>query len=306
MAISMSIDYTEADDAFANDAHQELSNECGFEYDRYKSRLMRRELSFYPEGTWLCRLELEPQLVLMRRRRRTLKERTNMYFLFRPSDQAMPVMPLGNDTVWILRANRHYGLKLTKAGGSDESILAQAIGEAADEGMMRRVIEYLHFYYSFTRYDAYAGGPVRFRVPRIVDDLQFGGKNPEDQLKAQGALWRFLGRAGTGHIQPAIGTVVRFVSRYHADVPIQVASTLWRLRVSITLRSGYVRLFGRVPFFYSSDLTPPPPDRVQMLPTPRRLFWWEPWLLLPARFRSAIGALTYFALAVTWMIALTV
>jgi hypothetical protein len=54
-------DYAEVDDMFAADAHQDLSNECGFEYDRHKSRLVRRELSFYPGDTWLCRLELEPR-----------------------------------------------------------------------------------------------------------------------------------------------------------------------------------------------------------------------------------------------------
>jgi hypothetical protein len=278
-------DYAEADDMFAGDAHQELSNECGFEYDRFKSRLVRRELSFYPKGTWLCRLELEPQTVRLRRRRRTLKSSTNMYFLFRPSHQNLPIVPLGNDTVWVLRANYHYGLKLSAGGGSDETLLAEPVSEANDQGMMRRVIEYLHFYYSFTRYDAYAGGPVRFRVPRALGDLQFSGTVTEDRWKAMGALWRFLDRDGTGQIQPAIGTIVRFANRYHADVPIQVASALWRLRVSVRLGSGYVRLFGRVPFFYSPDLTPPPPDRVQMLPAPRRLLWSEPWLLLPERFR---------------------
>jgi hypothetical protein len=229
-----------------------------------------------------------------------------MYFLYRPSHQKLPILPLGNDTVWVLRANYHYGLKLSGGSGNEEILLADPVNEANDQRMMRKVVEYLHFYYSFTRYDAYAGGPVRFRVPRALADLQFSGAMPDDRLKAMGALWRFLDRDGTGQIQPAIGTIVRFVNRYHADVPIQVASSLWRLRVSVRLGSGYVRLFGRVPFFYSPDLTPPPPDRVQMLPTPRGLFWSEPWLLLPERFRSAVGALAYFALAVTWLIALVV
>jgi hypothetical protein len=81
-------DYAEVDDMFAADANQDLSNECGFEYDRHKSRLVRRELSFYPGETWLCRLELEPQKIKLRRRRRTLKSPTNMYFLYRPSHQS--------------------------------------------------------------------------------------------------------------------------------------------------------------------------------------------------------------------------
>ncbi len=299
-------DYGQADDDFAIDAQQELLNECGFDYDRTKGRLVRRGLSFYPSDTWLCRLELEPQTVRMRRRKRTLKSRTNLYFLFRQSDQKMPIMPLGNDTVWILRANAWYGLKLAAGNDANAGLLAEPANEASDQAMMRRVIDYLHFYYSFTRYDAYAGGPVRFRVPRALSDLQFSDAAREDRVEARGALWRFLDREGTGQILPAIGTIVRFINRYHADVPIQVASSLWRLRVSIRLRSGYVRLFGRVPFFYSPDLTPPRPDRVEMLPTPRRLFWSEPWLLLPERFRSAVGAMAYFALAVTWLIALSV
>jgi hypothetical protein len=45
-------------------------------------------------------------------------------------------------------------------------------------------------------------------------DLQFSGAVPDDRLKAMGALWRFLDRDGTGQIQPAIGTIVRFVNRY--------------------------------------------------------------------------------------------
>ena len=298
-------DYSEVDDSFASDVDQHLNDECGFEYDRAKSRLVRRELSFYPKETWLCRLELEPQAVRMRRRRRTLKSPTNLYFLYRPSDQRMPIMPLGNDTIWVMRANYHYGLKLSKGSGTEETLLPNPMDEMPDQGMMRRIIDYLHFYYSFTRYDAYAGGPVRFRVPRSLSDLQFSGGTLDDRTKAMGALWRFLDRDGRGQIQPAIGTVVRFINRYHADVPIQVASSLWRLRVSVRLGSGYVRLFGRVPFFYSPSLTPPPPDRVQVLPAPRRLFWSEPWLLLPERFRSAAGAMIYFALAVTWLIALS-
>src|SRR5262249_26820979 len=157
--------------------------------------------------------------------------------------------------------------------GSDEgNIVFEEVPEGSQEAMMRRIIEYLHFYYSFTRYDAYAGGPVRFRVPRTIQDLRFGGaQSDEDRQQAMGALWRFLDHDGRGHVQPATGTVVRFIGRYHADVPIQVASSLWRLRVSVRLRSGYVRLYGRVPFFYSPHLLPPTPDQVESLPTPRQL-----------------------------------
>ena len=71
---------------------------------------------------------------------------------------------------------------------------------------------------------------MRFRVPRTLADLKFSEGAEDDQLRAMGALWRFLDREGTDRIQPAIGTVTRFIDRYHADVPIQVASALWRLR----------------------------------------------------------------------------
>ena len=105
-------EYSLANPDFAEKAHQELSSECRFEYQLAHSQLYCRTLSFYPEGTWLCRLELEPQIIRRRGRKRELTGRTNYYFIFRPSDQNMPVMPLGNDTVWVLRANKHYGLNL--------------------------------------------------------------------------------------------------------------------------------------------------------------------------------------------------
>jgi hypothetical protein len=297
-------EYSLANPEFGEKAHQELNSECSFEYQLAHSQLYCRKLSFYPEGTWLCRLELDPQIVRRRGRRRELTGRTNYYFIFRPSDQNMPIMPLGNDTVWVLRANKHYGLDLRgRIIGEDDP---GPIGQIANQAMMRRIIEYLHFYYDFTRYDAYAGGPMRFRVPRTLADLRFSGGTEEDQLRAMGALWRFLDREGTDRIQPAIGTVTRFIDRYHADVPIQVASALWRLRVSVRLNSGYVRLYGRVPFFHSPHLLRPPADRVELLPTPRHLYRWEPWLLLPERVRSGIGALTYLAVAVSWLIAVLV
>ena len=125
-------------------------------------------------------------------------------------------------------------------------------------------------------------------------------------MRATGALWRFLDRDGSGRVLPAIGTVTRFIDRYHADVPVQVASALWRLRVSVRLNTGYVRLYGRVPFFHSPNLSPPPADRVELLPTPRHLYRWEPWLLIPERIRSAIGALAYFLIAVSWLLAVLV
>src|SRR5204863_5096082 len=135
------------------------------EYQLAHSQLYCRTLSFYPEGTWLCRLELDPQIVRRRGRKRELTGRTSYYFIFRPSDQNMPVMPLGNDTVWVLRANKHYGLNLS---GEDDP----PVGQIAGLAMMRRIIEYLHFYYSFTRFDAYAGGPMRLQVPRTLADLK--------------------------------------------------------------------------------------------------------------------------------------
>jgi hypothetical protein len=296
-----------ADAQFAQKCRNELSSECGFEYDAALAQLHCQTLAFYPRGTWLCRLTLAPQTVRKRRRRRELRSPTNLYFIFRPSDVRMPIMPLGNDTIWILRANYHYGLRLKGKGGDDEDPVFDQVAELSDDTMMRRIVEYLHFYYSFTRYDAYAGGPVRFRVPRTLQDLQFStAAADEDRQQAAGALWRFLDRDGSGQIHPAIGTVVRFINRYHADVPIQVASSLWRLRVSVRLGSGFVRLYGRVPFFYSPHLLPPLPDQVESLPVPRQLFWSEPWLLMPERMRSAIGAMAYFVLAVTWLIALLV
>ena len=130
-------------------------------------------------------------------------------------------MPLGKDTIWVMRANYHYGLKLAKGTSTEETLLPSPMDEIPDQGMMRRIIDYLHFYYSFTRYDAYAGGPVRFRVPRTLSDLQFSGGTLDDRTKAMGSLWRFLDRDGRGQIQPAIGTVVRFINRYHADVPFK-------------------------------------------------------------------------------------
>ena len=105
-------EYSLADPEFGEKAHQELSSECSFEYHLPLSQLYCRKLSFYPEGTWLCRLGLDPQIIRRRGRRRQLSGRTNFYFIFRPSDQNMPIMPLGNDTVWVLRANKHYGLDL--------------------------------------------------------------------------------------------------------------------------------------------------------------------------------------------------
>jgi hypothetical protein len=147
---------------------------------------------------------------------------------------------------------------------------------------------------------------MRLRVPRTLADLKFSAGAEEDRVRAMGALWRFLDREGTSRVQPAIGTVTRFIDRYHADVPIQVASALWRLRVSVRLNSGYVRLYGRVPFFHSPHLLPPPADRVQLLPTPSHLYRWEPWLLIPERMRSAIGALAYFVIAVSWLLSVLV
>src|SRR6266576_2867237 len=73
-------EYSLADPEFGEKAHQELSSECSFEYHLPLSQLYCRKLNFY--------------------------------LIFRPSDQNMPIMPLGNDTVWVLRANKHYGLDL--------------------------------------------------------------------------------------------------------------------------------------------------------------------------------------------------
>jgi hypothetical protein len=293
-------DYEEADEEFSIRAQQELGNECKFEYDRAKSRLMRRILSFYPKGTWLCRLELAPQRVHFGRKGRDLKAPTNFYFLFYPSHPDLPVLPLGNDTAWVQRANRHYGLNLKGGTAASDDVL---LSEADDKAMMRRVIEYLHFYYSFTHYAGYNGGPMRLRVPRRLDDLKLSPSTEPERWKIEGALWRFLDQVEHTAIRPALKTVTRFINRYQADVPIQVGSALWRLRVSVRLKSGHVHLYNRVPFFHSPDLEPPSPDRVEMLPTPRGIYRWEPWLHLPERFRAAMAAFGYFALATSWLAA---
>jgi hypothetical protein len=239
----------------------------------------------------------------MRRRARPLKTRTTYYFVFRPSDEGMPIMPLGNDTDWVLRANKHYGLTLgTRRTREDELNLAEVV-EVDNPIVLHKIIEYLHFYYNFTRYDGCIGGPMRFRVPRTLADLEFSGASEEERNQALGALWRFLDTRGTGQMQPAVGTVIRLINRCHADVPMQIGSLLWRLRVSLRLRSGYVRLYGQVPFFHSPNLVPPAATEVRVLPPPWRLFLWEPWLMIPARMRAAIGALTYFALATSWLVA---
>jgi hypothetical protein len=218
----------------------------------------------------------------------------------------MPIMPLGNDTDWILRANRHYGLKLGNRKTNEDELNLTEMVEVEDPIVLHRIIEYLHFYYNFTRYDGYIGGPMRFRVPRTLADLEFATTSEDERNQALGALWRFLDARGTGQVQPAVGTVIRFIKRCHADVPIQIASSLWRLRISLRLRSGYVRLYGQVPFFHSPNLVPPPAAEVRVLPPPRGLFLSEPWLLIPARMRAAISALIYFALMASWLVAVAV
>ena len=59
-----------------------------------------------------------------------------MYFLERPSGPPIwtPVLRLGNDTVWVLRANYHYGLKLSGGSGNEEILLADPVSEANDGG----------------------------------------------------------------------------------------------------------------------------------------------------------------------------
>lgn len=290
----------------AEKAHRELRSECGFEYDLARAKLLWRELGFYPAGTWLCCLELAPQQVRMRGSKRTLTAPTNIYFVFRPSDQSMPIMPLGNDTDWVLRANAYYGLTLGKQGTTEDDLNLAEIVEAEDPNVLHRIIDYLHFYYNFTRYDGYIGGPVRFRVPRTIADLEFLPNSDQERSQVLGALWRFLDARGTGQVQPAVGTVIRFINRYHADVPIQIGSSLWRLRISLRLRNGYVRLYGQVPFFHSPSLVAPTTTEIRVLPAPRRLFYREPWLLIPARVRAAIGALVYFTAATSWLVAASV
>jgi hypothetical protein len=282
-----------------------LGTERAFAYELALSRLSWMELSFYPPGTWLCRLVLEPQLLRVRGRKRRLGAATSYYFVFRPSDQSMPIMPLGNYTDWILRANKYYGLRFGRRRARDGELNPDIVA-VEEPPVPRKIIEYLHFYYTFTRYDAHIGGPIRFRVPRTLADLRFAAASEEDRCQAVGALWRFLDGSKTGQVRPAIGTVVRFIDRCHADVPIQINSFLWRLRVSLRLRTGYVRLYGQVPFFHSPKLLPPPAAELKMMPTPRRLFYHEPWLLIPARMRAAIGALAYFVLATSWLIAVVV
>jgi hypothetical protein len=296
-------EYSEALPELALRAWQELANECRFEYDPAKSILHSKTLSFYPKGTWQCRLELRPQVIRVNGKPKTLKAATNYYFLFQPDNRTLPLLPLGNDTEWILRANKHHGLNLRGRIRDDDELLLNPVSEANDAAMMRRVIEYLHFYYDFTHYDAYSGGPMRFRVPRRLDDLQIADDVEEERHRLGGALWRFLDLAGTNAIRPALRTITRFINRYQADIPLQVGSFLWRLRVSISLRSGHVRLFGRVPFYYSPHLQPPSADKVETLPVPRGLYWYEPWLWLPERLRASIAALAYFALTVSWLLA---
>jgi hypothetical protein len=296
-------EYSEADPELAARAWQELANECRFEYDPAKAVLRSRTLSFYPKGTWQCRLELQPQVIHIARRRKTLKTPTNYYFLLQPNNLNLPLIPLGNDTEWVLRANKHYRLNLAGNARDDDQWLVGMANEAADRAMMLRVIEYLHFYYNFTHYDAYAGGPTRFRVPRRLNDLQLSENVEEERHRLGGALWRFLDLSDTSITRPALKTITRFINRYQADIPLQVGSVLWRLRVSISLRSGHVRLFGRVPFYYSPLLQPPSADEVATLPVPRGLYWYEPWLWLPERLRASVAALTYFALTVSWLLA---
>jgi hypothetical protein len=121
-------DFTSTAPEMAQKAHRELATECSFEYDFARSTLQWMELSFYPQGTWLCRLELDPQTVKMRRRTRALKTRTTYFFVFRPSDEGMPIMPLGNDTDWVLRANKYYGLTLgARRTREDELNLAEMV-----------------------------------------------------------------------------------------------------------------------------------------------------------------------------------
>ena len=129
-------EYSLADPEFGEKAHQELSSECSFEYHLPLSQLYCRKLSFYPEGTWLCRLGLDPQIISRRGRRRQLTVRTNFYFIFRPSDQNMPVMPLGNDTVWVLRANKHYGLDLRGRNiGEDDPAIVVVVTVNGTQGL---------------------------------------------------------------------------------------------------------------------------------------------------------------------------
>jgi hypothetical protein len=168
-------------------------------------------------------------------------------------------------------------------------------------------MDYLHFYYRFTRYAGFPGGPTRFRVPRRLNDVMFTGGTAEDRAQVNGALWRFDPER-TGFIHPAVGTVTRSLDwrsidwRYHADVPIQVMRSLWQLRVTIS-KTGYVRLFRRVPFFASRVLDPPRAEPHAMLPVPRGLVSREPWLRLPERTRASLGVFAHSAFAVSWLLA---
>lgn len=212
-------DFEVAPQEIATKVHRDLLQECGFTYEGGRSQLHCMELSFYPPGTWLCRLQLQPQRIKISGRQRTLPTVTDYYFLFRPTHQDMPIMPLGNDTDWILRANRHYGLRLGKRRATEDQLNPAEMLEVEDPEILHRIIEYLHFYYNFTRYDGYIGGPMRFRVPRKLADLEFSGATDDERHEILGALWRFLDARGNGLVQPAIGTVMRFINVSGAAAP---------------------------------------------------------------------------------------
>lgn len=290
-------------DPFRKRCFDALRDECGVVFEWHLATLCRTEIDLYPKGTWLCRISLQPHHIRLRWRTVELGDSREYYFLFNENHDRMPILPMGNDADWILRANRHYGLQLT-------TNLPKNKFEREDV-LKKRVIDYLHFFYLFSLFDDFKGRTTRFRVPRDIEDFELEetemikmSLDPAiERGKLVGALWRFSDAGQRTEVEPAFGTIRRLIGFYSADVPMQVENSLWRLRVRLSLRTGFVSLYGSLPFYFSHVLRRPSDVSFPILPVPSGLYWSEPLLLINPRIRAAILGLLYFAVLIAWLVA---
>jgi hypothetical protein len=179
-------DLSPAPPDIAEQVQRTLRGECRFDYDLAQFRLNWMELRFYPPGTWLCQLESQPRprRVSVAWRKPELPARVTHYFVFRPTDESLPIMPLGDDTDWVLRANKYYEV------AEDQPSLAAVLDEGEPE-VLHKIVQYLQFYYSFTRYDGYVGGLLSFTTLQVASDPQvYAG-----DVAGQRVLRTFFGHA---------------------------------------------------------------------------------------------------------------
>ncbi|MDX2205634.1 MAG: hypothetical protein NW223_22980 [Hyphomicrobiaceae bacterium] len=251
-------------------------------------RLTADAVSFYPD-TLLCCLVVEPGTKILKGARAKniehLQTSTAFYFLFRATPGKQQIVPVADGPGNLLLANRHLDFSI--------------------ENDQQR-LEYTRFYLAFAR----SGQPPRFRhLPMSPEGLRFTAAcPPEQRLRVQGALWRFMDRETRSRL--AIGFqrrgIFHTLIHHHAHVPVQYGQEIYDVDINIWQRSGRITDTRYELVYANQCLAEEPAITIGVLPMPSYITKRERRTAWLNNIRAALAQVLYVCMMIVFLSASTV